>query len=82
VGSWKARAELLAALAQPEQAGEWLVSGGLVYRLTKERCPQNCDEVNVTMVNGSRDDGMRNSKAIQIAAMLSSHPPAQPEGIK
>lgn len=32
----------------------WLQAGGLLYRLTDERKPQNRDEINVTMADGSR----------------------------
>ncbi|WP_234265229.1 hypothetical protein [Hydrogenophaga sp. NFH-34] len=37
----------------------WLRSGSLVYRLTDELRPQNCDEVNVTMAGGSRHEPER-----------------------
>lgn len=38
---------------QPADDG-WLQAGGLLYRLTKDRRPENRDEINVTMADGSR----------------------------
>jgi hypothetical protein len=42
--------------AEDENASKsgWLRSGSLLYRLTNERTPQNRDEINVTMAQGSR----------------------------
>lgn len=56
--------------------GEWLVSGGLIYRL---RDGVNCDEINVAMVDGSRDTGARTTKAGVILALLEA--PVQPAAL-
>jgi len=60
--------------------GEWLQSGGLLYRLTDERHPQNCDEINVTMADGSRDNAARAARASEILALLTAPPPAAARG--
>lgn len=49
--------------------GEWLVSGGLIYRL---RDGVNCDEINVAMVDGSRDTDHRHGKANALLALLAT----------
>ena len=71
------RDELVARLtAETSNArGEWLQSGGLLYRLTDERRPQNCDEINVMMANGSRYDADRHARAAEILALLKAAPP-------
>ncbi|KUZ78262.1 hypothetical protein WI37_10980 [Burkholderia ubonensis] len=58
---------------QPNHDG-WLQSGGLLYRLTDERHPQNRDEIHVTMVGGSRDDAVRARRAAQLFSLLTGHP--------
>lgn len=47
--------------------GEWLVSGGLLYRL---KDGTNCDEINVTMAGGSRDDLPRNCVASYLQGVI------------
>ncbi|WP_198391402.1 hypothetical protein [Burkholderia ubonensis] len=66
------------AQAKRPDADGWLQSGGLLYRLTDERRPQNRDEINVTMANGSRDDAPRAARASVILAMLTGA--RQPSG--
>ena len=58
---------------QPDADG-WLQSGGLLYRLTDERIPQNRDEINVTMADGSRDDAACARRAEQLLAFLAGQP--------
>jgi hypothetical protein len=41
----------------------WLQDGSLLYRLTDERKPQNRDEINVTMADGSRSEASRTRRA-------------------
>lgn len=53
----------------PSKSG-WLRAGSLLYRLTDEPRPQNCDEVNVTMADGSREDGPRAARARQLMGLL------------
>jgi hypothetical protein len=48
----------------------WLRSGSLLYRLTDERHPQNCDEINVTMAQGSREAPARESRARHVLNLL------------
>ncbi|WP_407971411.1 hypothetical protein ACJ51O_07880 [Burkholderia pyrrocinia] len=74
--------EVLAAHpGQPEQkdAHGWLRSGGLLYRLTDERHPQNRDEINVTMADGSREISGREARAQQLLALLTGQPEPRAE---
>lgn len=48
----------------------WLRSGSLLYRLTDESRPENCDEINVTMADGSRESEPREKRALQLLGML------------
>ncbi|WP_198389683.1 Lar family restriction alleviation protein [Burkholderia ubonensis] len=68
------------AQAKHPDADGWLQSGGLLYRLTDERHPQNRDEINVTMANGSRDDAPRAARASEILALIAGtrHPSGEP----
>ncbi|KWN77096.1 hypothetical protein [Burkholderia stagnalis] len=66
------------AKAERLDADGWLQSGGLLYRLTGEPRPQNRDEINVTMANGSRDDAPRAARASQILALIAKA--QQPSG--
>ncbi|OJA71089.1 hypothetical protein BGV72_31550 [Burkholderia ubonensis] len=66
------------AKAERLDADGWLQSGGLLYRLTDERRPQNRDEINVTMANGSRDDAPRAARASEILALITGA--RQPSG--
>lgn len=50
------------------------VQGGLLYKLTNDRLPQNCEEIRVTMVNGSRDENLCHNKALQIKKALEALP--------
>ena len=67
---------------QPAQQQEpvandgWLQSGGLLYRLTDERRPQNRDEINVTMVDGSRSIESCTRRAGELLDRIRSSPPA------
>lgn len=58
-------------LQDAEPNGQWLRSGGLLYRLTDGPHPENCDEINVTMVDGSRDDKPRAARAQMLLKQLS-----------
>ena len=64
------QAVLRAALAEPDLTVQepvpsdgWLQDGALLYRLTDERKPQNRDEINVTMADGSRSEASRTRRA-------------------
>lgn len=57
--------------------GEWLVSGGLIYKLQDGF---NCEEINVTMARGSRDTEKRHEVALNVQSMLTTHA-AQSEAI-
>lgn len=74
VVSSKARSGFLTLIAErvTEVTGpsEWLRSGSLLYRLTNEPRPQNRDEINVTMAQGSRESEPREQRARQIIGML------------
>ena len=59
---------------QPSAPDTWLQSGSLLYRLTDERIPQNRDEINVTMADGSRDDAACARRAEQLLAFLAGQP--------
>lgn len=52
----------------------WLQSGGLLYRLTDERRPQNRDEINVTMADGSRKTEDLAARAGEVLALLAAQP--------
>jgi hypothetical protein len=49
---------------------DWLIVDGLLYRLNEYGV--NCDEINVTMANGSRKDGSRNERAQALLKLLSA----------
>ncbi|MCP1117009.1 hypothetical protein [Robbsia andropogonis] len=74
---WKGeyRAMLAAAPAveeaQPVKGEGWLQEGSLLYRLTKGPRTENKDEINVTMVDGSRDESARIKRASQLLMMIS-----------
>lgn len=60
---------------------DWLQAGSLLYRLTDEHRPRNCDEINVTMAHGSRDMEDRTKRAsVLLAAITAEPPPTVPEG--
>jgi hypothetical protein len=46
----------------------WLIDGSLIYRLNAEGV--NCDEINVTMVNGSRAKGACHDAAVELLTEL------------
>lgn len=54
----------------------WLIDRGLIYRLKNGA---NCDEINVTMVDGSRDDERCNLAATEILEVLAAAPLPQPQ---
>lgn len=62
-------------LQQPHPDG-WLQSGGLLYRLTDDRHPQNRDEINVTMADGSRSDESRARRAGELLDRIRATHPA------
>lgn len=65
---------LLAQQAAPAPGEDgWLQSGGLLYRLTDEHRPCNRDEINVTMVDGSRDPNACALRAGNLLALLAAH---------
>ena len=51
-----------------EPAGEWLQDGGLLYRLNEH--DNNCDEINITMVDGSREMDARAAAAVRLLPAL------------
>lgn len=67
--------EVLARLSKPSApvtasellAKEWLIDGSLLYRLENGR---NCDEINVTMIGGSRDDFLRHCAATKLKSLI------------
>ena len=66
--------------AQPEQEtvanDGWLQEGGLLYRLTDEHRPNNRDEINVTMADGSRSIESRTRRAGELLDRIRAIPPA------
>lgn len=48
----------------------WRRVGSLLYRLTDGRRPENRDEINVTMADGSREDAPREERARELLALL------------
>jgi len=62
-------------LQQPHPDG-WLQLGGLLYRLTDDRHPQNRDEINVTMADGSRSDESRARRAGELLDRIRATHPA------
>ncbi len=51
---------------EKKPADGWLQDGSLLYRLTDERYPQNRDEINVTMADGSRSIEARTRRASEL----------------
>lgn len=51
---------------------DWLRDGSLLYRLTDSHKPQNRDEINITMTDGSRELEVRERRAKQLLEMLQS----------
>jgi hypothetical protein len=66
-----------AAVERTAQDDPWLRDRSLLYRLTDERHPQNRDEINVTMANGSRSDAAREARAVELLSLLSEAAPQQ-----
>lgn len=60
-------------VAPVAQAG-WLQSDGLLYRLTDGLHPENRDEINVTMAEGSRSIESRARRASELLDKLSAAP--------
>lgn len=59
------------ATAEPSLAIDgWMVDGSLIYRLNDKGV--NCDEINVTMVNGSRANDARHDAAVELLTELTS----------
>lgn len=57
-------------MSESKNKNKWLRAGSLLYRLTDEPRPQNRDEINVTMAQGSREDAPRERRARQLMDML------------
>ncbi|MBB3010693.1 hypothetical protein [Cupriavidus alkaliphilus] len=57
----------MSANREKQEDSVWLRAGGLVYRL---KHGFNCDEINVAMVDGSRDDLVREQRAEWLRAAL------------
>jgi len=55
----------------------WLQDGGVLYRMTDERKPQNRDEISVTMADGSRSVESRTRSARELLDRIRATPPAQ-----
>jgi hypothetical protein len=69
----------VALMATPPQIAsvaqaDWLQSDGLLYRLTDELHPENRDEINVTMADGSRSIESRARRASELLDKLSATP--------
>ena len=62
--------------AREVPADGWLQGGGLLYRLTDESRPQNRDEINVTMADGSRSPESRARRAGELLDRIRSAQPA------
>lgn len=62
------------AATTPHDDG-WLQSGSLLYRLTDDRHPQNRDEINVMMADGSRTDEARTRRASELLDRIRAHRP-------
>ena len=60
----------------------WLQDGGLLYRLTDERRPQNRDEINVTMADGSRSNEARARRAGELLDRIRAAAPQAPDDLK
>jgi hypothetical protein len=59
-----------AKAAVPVLPTDWLIDGSLVYRLNEYEV--NCDEINITMAGGSRQEAPRRQRAEAILAMFSA----------
>lgn len=53
-----------------ENPDGWLQETSLLYRLTDDRIPYNCDEINVTQANGSRSLEARTRRASELLNLL------------
>lgn len=60
----------------------WLQDGGLLYRLTDGRRPENRDEINVTMADGSRSAESRTRRAGELLDRIRSTTPPRREWVK
>jgi hypothetical protein len=81
-GTWddllQYRALLATPPAQPTPTDGWLQDGGLLYRLTDDGSPQNRDEINVTMADGSRSPEARARRAGELLDRIRAGSQAQP----
>jgi len=59
-----------AKAAVPVLPTDWLIHGSLLYRLSEHEV--NCDEINITMADGSRKEAPRRQRAEAILAMLAA----------
>jgi hypothetical protein len=64
------RTGFLTLIAERVGKGGWLRSGSLLYRLTDSPRPENRDEINVTMAQGSREAPARESRARHVLNLL------------
>jgi hypothetical protein len=80
-GTWddllRYRALLATPPAQPTPTDGWLQDGGLLYRLTDGGNPQNRDEINVTMADGSRSPEARARRAGELLDRIRAGSQAQ-----
>lgn len=63
--------------AHTPEAGGWLIGGSLLYRLNEHG--NNCDEINVTQANGSRDPVIREFTARALLKRITE--PKDPESV-
>ena len=73
----KAQAATQVGTPPPHPNDGWLHSGPMLYRLTNERNPQNRDEIQVTMADGSRSLESRGRRASELLGQIRAAPPAQ-----
>lgn len=57
-----------------ETTGEWLRDSSLLYRLNDDVRPTNCDEINITMANGSREPLARADAAARLLTLIEADP--------
>lgn len=64
--------------AKPVQPDGWLQEAGLLYRLTDGIRPENRDEINVTMADGSRSPEARARRASELLNLIRASTHAAP----
>lgn len=63
-------AEDALASVTPPSADGWMQDGDLLYRLSDSREPNNCDEIRITQVNGSRRIADREQAIVELRSAL------------